>query len=287
MTMTQRYLHALGPAGFHRLAYTEWGDHHRRRVMVCVHGLTRTGRDFDALAQAFEEDYRVVCPDVVGRGRSDWLSDPTHYQYPLYLSDMVALIARLDVDSVDWVGTSMGGLIGMLLAAQPNTPIRRLVLNDIGPYVPGTSLASIATYLGKAPDFPDLDAAADYLSHIHNGFGPLTRDQWQHMAEHSAHRLPEGGYRLAYDPDIAQAFGAPPQTDVALWEYWDRIDCPVLVLRGGDSDLLRPETVDAMRERGPASVETITFRGVGHAPALMASDQIKAIRDWLNATRVD
>lgn len=281
MSMHQRDYLTLAPDGFHRISYTEWEGPDPRRTLVCAHGLTRNGRDFDHLAQALAVRYRVACMDVVGRGSSDWLNDARYYQYPQYLSDAAVLIARLDVDAVDWVGTSMGGVIGLLLAAQPNTPIRRLVLNDIGPSIPRRALLGIAEYLGKAPDFPDLESVADYLSQLHTGFGPLTREQWVHLARHSARRQDDGHYRLSYDPAIADAFNELPNADVDLWEYWDRITCPVLVLRGGDSDLLLPETVAAMRDRGPAPVDVVEFAGVGHAPMLMAADQIAAVRDWL------
>lgn len=281
MNMHQRTYLSLSPDGFHRIAYTEWDGPATGRTVVCAHGLTRTGRDFDDLARALIDRCRVACMDVVGRGASDWLTDGRYYQYPQYLSDAVGLIARLDVDELDWVGTSMGGLLGMLIAAQPNSPIRRLVLNDIGPSIPRQALSGIAEYLGKAPDFADLEAVADYLSQVHTGFGPLTREQWVHLARYSARQFEDGHYRLAYDPAIADAFGDLPSGDVNLWDYWSRITCPVLVLRGAESDLLRPETVAAMRERGPAPVDVVEFAGVGHAPMLMAPDQIAAVRDWL------
>lgn len=280
MSLSQHRLLSLSSAGFHHIAYTQWGRSDNDRVLVCVHGLTRTGRDFDDLAQALESSYRVACPDVVGRGRSDWLPEPELYQFPQYLTDMAVLLARLGAESVDWVGTSMGGIIGMLLAAQPNTPIRRLVLNDIGPFIPKRALQGIGNYLGKAPEFADLEAAADYLSQIHAGFGALTREQWLHMARTSTRKIEGGGYRLAYDPGIAQSSSTQPE-DVRLWDYWDRIHCPVMVIRGGDSDLLLEETLAEMKTRGPDSVASIEFEGVGHAPALMNARQIAAVRDWL------
>jgi len=279
MSLSEHRLLGLSSAGFHRIAYAQWGRPDNDRVLVCVHGLTRTGRDFDALAQALEARYRVACPDVVGRGRSDWLPDPELYQFTQYLTDMAMLVARLNVDAVDWVGTSMGGIIGMLLAAQPNTPIRRLVLNDIGPFIPRAALEGISEYLGKAPKFDDIGAAADYLSQVHSGFGPLSREQWLHLAR-TCTRADGDGYRLAYDPGIAQSSSTRPE-DVDLWAQWDRVDCPVLVLRGAASDLLSPDTLAQMKKRSPKRVDSIEFQGVGHAPALMDEEQIAAVRDWL------
>lgn len=272
----------LGRDGFHRMAYVAWGDGEAAHNVVCVHGLTRNGRDFDALATTLAESRRVVCPDVVGRGQSDWLRDPHQYQTAQYVADMAALIARMDVGWVDWVGTSMGGLIGMALAAQPGSPIRKLVLNDVGPFIPKAALERIAAYCGKAPPFRDGAALEAYLRQVHASFGPLTDDQWQHLAAHGGQRT-EAGIALAYDPGIAVPFEAvDPMTDIDLWSLWDLIRCPVLVLRGETSDLLSQETAAEMAARGPkATIVEIT--GCGHAPALMDPEQIKIVDDWLTA----
>ncbi|UCH75388.1 MAG: alpha/beta hydrolase [Rhodospirillales bacterium] len=280
MPMRARSLAALNPGGFHRITYTEWGAP-ERPALVCVHGMTRNGRDFDVLAAALESDWRIVCPDVVGRGRSDWLTDHRNYGYPQYLADMTALLARLDVDGVDWVGTSMGGLIGMMLAAQPGTPIRRLVINDIGPFIPKAFLERLRDYVGKDPHFADLTALERYLREVHAPFGALDDNQWRHLAEHSARPLPGGGFGLAYDPAIARAaFTAEEPEDVEMWEIWERVACPVLVLRGAESDLLLPETVARMTASKPGC-EIAEIEGCGHAPALMDESQISLIRTWL------
>jgi pimeloyl-ACP methyl ester carboxylesterase len=281
MPMKQKSLACLNPKGFHTVAYTEWGKR-RQPALVCVHGMTRNGRDFDVLAAAVEDRWRVVCPDVVGRGQSSWLPDHQNYGYPQYLSDMTALIARLDVETVDWIGTSMGGLIGMMLAAQPNSPIRRLVINDIGPFIPRAFLARIREYVGKDPRFPDHNALEAYLRQVHAPFGVLDGSHWRHLAEHSARPLEDGGYRLAYDPAVATAaFTSDEPEDVEMWDIWDHVACPVLVLRGARSDLLLPETVQRMTESGPGcDVEEIP--GCGHAPALMAEAQISLVRKWLD-----
>lgn len=282
MPMSEHRLPCLSPAGFHHVAYTRWGRTDASRTVVCVHGLTRNGRDFDRLALNLADAARVVCPDVVGRGRSDWLADPALYGYPLYMADMAALIARLDVDEIDWVGTSMGGLIGMMLAAQPNSPIRRLVINDVGPFVAKAGLERIADYVGRDPVFEDSAALESYLRFILMGFGRLDDADWRHLAEHSARTLPDGRLGLAYDPGIAAAFRDRPVGDVDLWPIWDAIRCPVLVLRGATSDLLRPDTAVEMTRRGPKA-RLVEIAGAGHAPALMDAEQIGIVRRFLFA----
>ncbi|HZS85568.1 MAG TPA: alpha/beta hydrolase [Stellaceae bacterium] len=280
-SMTSHRLACLGPHGFHRIAYVEWPGPPGARTVLCIHGLTRNGRDFDMLAAALSRRWRVVCPDVVGRGKSEWLAHPEDYGYPLYLSDMTALIARLDVAELDIVGTSMGGLIGMMLAAQPGSPIRRLVINDIGPLIAKEGLERIASYVGADPGFDDLAQLEAYLRQVSASFGNLTDAQWRHLAEHGARRRPDGKLGRAYDPGIAGAF-ATIQGDVDLWSVWDKIACPTLVLRGALSDLLRRADAEAMTARGPKA-RLVEFPGIGHAPALMDAEQIGVIEDFLAA----
>lgn len=271
----------LGPHGFHRIAYTEWGEALAPRTLICVHGLTRNGRDFDRLAANLAERWRVFCPDVPGRGRSDWLP-PEDYNYPQYLADMGALIARTGAKEIDWIGTSMGGIIGMHLAAQPNSPIRRLVLNDVGPFVPKAALLRMAEYVGKDPRFATLDELVGYLRKLYAPIGPLSDQDWRHLALQGYRRLEGGGFGLAYDPAIALPLQANSVKDIDLWSVWDAIPCPVLVLRGGESDLLLAKTVAEMQKRGP-TVKLVEIPGVGHAPALMAENWIAVVRDWLLA----
>jgi pimeloyl-ACP methyl ester carboxylesterase len=278
--MSERSFLGLSAAGFHRVAYTQWGRDDAARTVLCVHGLTRNGRDFDPLALALADRRRVACPDVVGRGKSAWLPIPALYGYPQYCADMAALIARMEVDQVDWVGTSMGGLIGLMLAAQPNNPIRRLVINDVGPLISKVGLQRIADYVGKDPVFEDVAAVEAYLRFTLMGFGRLTDGQWRHLAEHSARQRPDGLLGLAYDPGIADAFKAQPMQDVDLWALWDRVTCPVLVLRGAESDLLTAETAEEMTRRGPGA-RIVEIPHTGHAPALMNEEQIAVIRSFL------
>lgn len=280
MSMSMGSIRCLGPHGFHAMAYAEWQGPPDAPTLVCVHGLTRNGRDFDALAEALAAHYRVVCPDVVGRGRSEWLSHPEDYGYPLYLADMAALLARLDVPEVDWVGTSMGGLIGMLMAALPGAPIRRLIVNDVGPLIAREGLERIASYVGRDPGFSDIGALEAHLREVARSFGPLSDAEWRHLAAHSVRSKPDGMLGLAYDPRIGDAFKDVALGDIDLWAQWDAIRVPTLVLRGAESDLLRRADAEAMTRRGPRA-KLVEFPGIGHAPALMAADQIAVIRDFL------
>ena len=269
-----------GPDRRYGMAYTAFGRADAARTIICVHGLTRNSRDFDVLAQALAGDARVICPDIVGRGRSDWLDDPEHYSLPTYVSHMSQLIAHLGVSRVDWIGTSMGGLIGMVVAAQEGSPVDRLVLNDVGPLVPKAALARIGVYLGLALIFPTLAELEAHLRQIHAPFGPLTDAQWAHLARHSARARPDGQVVLNYDPEIAVPFRTAMPEDVDLWSFWDQIRCPVQVLRGAMSDLLLKETAIEMTRRGPETT-LVEFDGVGHAPALLDDIQIRVVRDWL------
>ncbi|HQZ01167.1 MAG TPA: alpha/beta hydrolase [Thauera sp.] len=281
----ERDVQCIGPHGLHRMAYTEWGDPDNPRVVLCAHGLTRNGRDFDDLAQTLADDFRVVCPDVVGRGRSDWLGVKSDYGFPLYVSDMITLIARLDVQQLSWVGTSMGGIIGMLVASQPHTPIGRLVLNDVGPVITAVSLQRIGPYVGTAPRFATMDEAEAYIRLVSAPFGPLTDAQWRHLTNYSVRPMggAEGGFAMIYDPALGDIFRQTPATeDIDLWPVYERIACPALALRGADSDLLERSTFEAMAARGPRAT-TVEFEGVGHAPMLMDPAQIEVVRAFLLA----
>jgi pimeloyl-ACP methyl ester carboxylesterase len=281
---SRKQILGLSENGFHRVSYTEWGDPLAAHVVVCVHGLTRNARDFDVLAQVLAPRCRVLCPDVVGRGHSDWLARKENYAYPQYLADMTVLLGRATEHlppggQVDWVGTSMGGLIGILAAAQAKHPIRRLVVNDIGPFVPKAALERIAQYVGKPVRFASLAEAVQYVRTISAPFGPLTDAQWRHLTLHSVRQAAGGNWIMRYDPAIAHAFAGQLE-DVMLWTHWDRIDCPVLVLRGSLSDVLLPATAEEMTRRGPRA-QVIEFPGVGHAPALMSLDQVEPVCAFL------
>jgi pimeloyl-ACP methyl ester carboxylesterase len=281
----------LSASGFHRVSYTEWGDPQAAHVVICVHGLTRNARDFDTLAQALAPYCRVLCPDVVGRGQSDWLARKEDYAYPQYLADMTALIARASAGlppaaRIDWVGTSMGGLIGIALAAQPGHPIGRLVLNDVGPFVPKAALERLALYVGKAPRFPSFADAERYVRVVSASFGPLTDAQWRHLTEHNTRREDDGCWVMNYDPGIAHTLTQSPPEDISLWPLWDRIDCPTLVIRGERSDVLLRATADEMLRRRPGT-RLLELPGIGHAPALMDPAQVDAILRFLLEPRPD
>ena len=234
--MTPRLASYLGLSlsGFHRLAYWEWGPRDAERTLICVHGLTRQGRDFDILARTFaRQGWRVICPDLVGRGQSGWLAQPAGYTLLQYGADMNALLARLDVEEVDWVGNSLGGLIAMMLAAQPATPIRRLVINDIGPYIPGAALRRLGVYLNAPPPrFADLAEAEHYIRTTLAPFGALNDDHWRHLAEHSVRPDGNGGLLRHHDPGIAKAYRPWRLGSIMMWDLWDKVRCPVLLLRG-------------------------------------------------------
>jgi pimeloyl-ACP methyl ester carboxylesterase len=294
---TLNYVPCPDASGGHRTAYWQWGDAAAPHVVVCVHGVSRQGRDFDVLAQSLVEraagKLRVVCPDVAGRGQSDWLKDPMGYQLPAYVGDMLALLGQISqhakVETLDWVGTSMGGLIGMGVAGTPKlplpAPVRRLVLNDVGPAIEWKSIQRIQGYLGQTGRFDDVQQAADAMWKISTAFGPHTPDQWMALSRHMVKPLPEGGVTLHYDPGIAvpvkgMTEEATVQGTQALWQLYDNIHARVLVTRGADSDLLSKETAIAMTQRGPRA-SLVEFPGVGHAPTFVQPDQVEAVALFL------
>jgi pimeloyl-ACP methyl ester carboxylesterase len=277
----------LSGRGLHRMAYWEWGDPANDTVLVCVHGLTRQGRDFDVVARTMVDHYRVVCPDVVGRGRSDWLQDPMGYVLPQYAADMVTLLARLNARTVHWLGTSMGGVIGLGVAALQGSPVSKLVLNDVGPKLDPAGIARIGGYVGQIRRWKTLDEAADAIWAISTGFGPHSREQWLELTRP---QLKADGEALVprSDPAIAVPFKAiTPEAaaagEAALWQAYDAVRCPTLLLRGAQSDLLSRDTAREMSERGPRA-QLVEFAGVGHAPTLVQPHQVRAVREFLLAS---
>ena len=281
MSPAQRHVQCASGAGLHRIAYLEWGRADNPEVLVCVHGLTRCARDFDSLARALADRYRVVCPDVAGRGDSDRLADPMLYGIPQYVADMVTLIARLDVERVHWVGTSMGGLVGMALAAQQGTPVAKLVVNDAGPVIAKAALERIGAYLGMAPPLPDFAAAEKLVRAVSAPFGPHSDEEWRFLTEVVVRGNADGSYRFHYDPRIAEPYRRNmPDRDLELWPLWDAIRCPTLLIRGAQSDLLSKATAEQMTRRGPKA-RLVELAGIGHAPTLMHADQISLVREFL------
>lgn len=278
--MRQKSLLALGASGFHRLAYREWGDPANPRVLVCVHGLTRNSHDFDYLGGALADEWRVVCPDMAGRGDSQWLDNPADYNFATYRSDCAQLIARLDVEEIDWLGTSMGAVIGMSLAAAAGSPIRRLIANDMGPVVSGAALERIAGYIGGDPRFPDLDAVERAFRRSMTTFGIRDPEHWRHIVRTSVQPVGDGSWRLNFDPAVARVFIEAGFDDASFWDLWDVIRIPVLAIHATDSDVLSYETAAQMTKRGPRA-ELVEIPNCGHAPMLMEEEQIALIRDWL------
>lgn len=276
------------PAGLHRVAYKEWGDPHNPKVLVCVHGVTRVGDDFDHLARALCDRYRVVCPDIAGRGRSERLRDPSHYVIPQYVADMVTLIARVtapgDAREVHWFGTSMGGLIGMVLASLEGTPVSRMLINDIGPVLDQGAMQRIGEYIGQDIRFPSFEAGAEYVKAVSMSFGPHTEEEWFKLSSDVLRQEPDGQWVRHYDLGLAQPFKAitperAASDEAQLWAAWDAIRCPTLLVRGEHSDLLSRETAAEMTARGPKP-RLVEIPGVGHAPTFIQASQIAIAREF-------
>ncbi len=286
MTQPQiKSVQCLSPAGLHKVSYKEWGDPTNGKVLVCVHGLTRVSGDFDKIAAELCKEYRVVCPDIVGRGQSEWLRDPQHYDIPQYANDMITMLAKVNADTVDWIGTSMGGFIGMAIASLPGNPIRKLVLNDIGPGLETETLGRISEYVGQELRFPTIGEAETYIRSIAASFGPHTDDEWRTLAANVLRQLDDGQWTRHHDLAMAASFKNVYVTNVGetqanTWREYDAITCPTLLIRGADSLLLSVAVAKEMTERGPKA-QLIEFAGVGHAPTLMKADQIAAVKDFL------
>jgi pimeloyl-ACP methyl ester carboxylesterase len=281
----RKSVQCLSPGGLHRMSYKEWGDPDNSKVLICAHGITRVSDDFDAMAQALSEHYRVICPDIAGRGHSDWLSNPQYYQIPQYVSDMVTLIARLNAQTVDWFGTSMGGLIGLALASLPDSPIRKLILNDVGPALNLDAIMRIGEYIGQDVRFDTFDEAVAYIREISQSFGPHSEVQWHKLSSDVLRQNKDGQWIRHYDLTLAIPVQATTpeiaaQAQTLLWTAYDAIKCPTLVLRGAESDLLTAEAAQQMTQRGPRA-ELIEIAGVGHAPTFVHQEQIALARDFL------
>jgi len=276
------HFRGLSAHGFHRVVCYEWGARDNANVVICVHGIGRNGRDFDVLGEALAPTHRVLAVDMPGRGASEWLRDPMDYVAPTYLATLTALIAASGVDEVSWVGTSMGALLGIMAASLPGTPVRKLVVNDAGPVIEPAALARIGQYFGSDPSFATYEELKAWFKVISAPFGPLTDAQWEHVARTNARQRPDGSWSVGYDPGIAVPFRAQP-TAPDLWPLWNAIACPTLVLRGAESDLLSSATARAMSERGPRP-RIVEFAGVGHAPMLLARDQVDVVVGFLGST---
>ena len=286
---THHFVQCISAGGLHSMAYKQWGDPDNPKVLVCVHGVTRVSGDFDALARALCDEYRVICPDIVGRGRSGQLACKNLYQIPQYVSDIVTLLARVlkpgDVQAVHWLGTSMGALIGLVLASLPGNPVRKLILNDIGPTLNPVALARIGDYIGQDVRFPSFDLAAKFIRDVSVTFGEHSEQEWQKLAADVLRQDADGTWIRHYDLDLALPFkAATPESaksdEALLWAAYDAIRCPTLLVRGAESDLLSRETAQAMSARGPKA-QLVEVPGVGHAPTFTHADQIAIARQFL------
>ncbi len=279
--MRQGTYETRGVFGTCRLAYVEWGNNKNPNVMICVHGLTGNARDFDFLAARLSATHRVIALDIPGRGNSDWLADANFYTYETYSAIVLAFIAHLDVQNINWIGTSMGGILGMMLAATPGNRIGKMVINDVGPFLPRAALQRIALYLSMDFQFQNAKQIEQHLRRVHEPFGPLTDAQWAHLAHHSSVQDKTGNWRLKYDPAIVLPFKTLADDDISFWPVWDAITCAVLLIRGQNSDILLSATAREMLTRGPQT-ELVEFAKIGHAPALMDIEQIGVIEKWFN-----
>jgi len=264
----------------HKLAFVDWNESAKNTV-VCMHGLISNSRDFDYLAAKLLSDFRVISIDMPGRGDSDWLQDKSLYQYPVYIADILALLKSLDISQVDWIGTSMGGVAGMSLAADYPDMIRSLVLNDIGPEIPGKALAKMRKYIGMSPAFSDLASAKRHLQVIYKNFGVVDDEHWDHLINHTTYIDENKKYKLKYDPQIAETFTVNQENpeDIIFWDLWNKIRCPTLLIHGTQSDILLQSTVDKMAKRH--NMDIYKMYDVGHAPALVDNEEIEHIYQWL------
>lgn len=291
MAYTEKSLQCLNSQGYHRIVYNDWGDENAAPV-ICVHGLTGNGHDFDYIARDLvKHGFRLIAVDLPGRSRSDFLSNPLDYNYNQYCSDLMALLAHLDLTepkSVDWLGISLGGLLGIRLAGMDGTPIRRMILNDVGPEVPQSALDFIHQVISQKYVFNTIDDMEERMRQTRGlTWGPITDEQWHHMAEHNARALDDGSLTYGYDPEIAKIFETEPTGDANLWLYWERIKCPVQVIHGAQSVVLTPEILQLMHDSFHGkSFDVAQFADCGHVPSLMDGHQIEVVRKWLKDTPV-
>jgi len=280
--MREKSFLGLNPQGFHKVAYQEWGEADNPNVVLCVHGLTRNAGDFYWLAKALARKYRVICPDMVGRGNSDYFYDGSRYNYAQYMSDLNALMVRLEVGSLYWVGTSMGGLIGMMIGALSQNPIKAMVMNDIGPFVPSKGLERLAKYVPKAHVFNTFEAATHFLKSTLLGCNDLTDAQWKQLTDQSmVWDGIEKRWTVRYDPQVAATIPTKNFTDIDFWAHWDRLHMPILALQGAESDILVQSTLQQMASK--ARVTTHSFPKQGHALSLATEEQIHIIQEWFDA----
>ena len=282
---SHKTVQCISPAGLHTMAYQEWGDPHNPNVLLCIHGVTRVSNDFDQLARALCDTYRIVCPDVVGRGSSSWLRDPQYYVVSQYVSDMTTLLARLNAETVSLFGTSMGGLIGMILGSLQGNTLHKLILNDVGPSLNQDALNRIGDYIGADMRFPTFEEAAAYIRTVSTSFGEHTEAEWHKLASDVLRQNKDGEWIRHYDLNLAIPFKSLTDemfnlSQMQLWAAYERITCPTLLVRGAESDLLTQEIALTMTQCGPKA-KLVELPGVGHAPTFIHADQIDIVKRFL------
>lgn len=286
MSFTSHYVACVG----REIHYTEWGAQHEN-VVIAWHGLARTGRDMDELAEHLSARYRVICPDTIGRGLSQWSPRPAQeYCLRFYARLAVALLDQLGIARAHWVGTSMGGAIGTVCASGLFQPamkqrILSLTLNDNAPQLADAAIARIRAYAGNPPSFNTLRELEAFFRVVYKPYGWLSDAQWRRLTETSARRLPDGRITPHYDPAMVQQFISHPN-DYLIWDHYDAIEVPVLCLRGAESDLVLRETTQAMLSRGPGALglaQVIEIEGCGHAPALNVPAQLERVSAFIDA----
>lgn len=284
--MQEKYFWGATEDGFHKIVYREYGQR-GKPVLVAVHGLTRNCFDFHFLAQSLQDSFHVFALDMVGRGNSDYV-DPKHYTYPQYIMDLTAFLARIDVPEVYWIGTSMGGLLGMIMGSFKNTPIRKLILNDVGPMVTSSVIKRLLDYAGIQLKAPTRQHMIDMARQVYAPFGFIQEKDWQELMAYNIHEQQDGSYTLAYDPLVTKQLedqgdnhsDRDEEGNLTLWSYWEKLTCPVYVINGLKSDLLTPSILNKMASRGP-SFQYYGVPDAGHAPWLIEDDICHRIREWL------
>ena len=268
------------PAGTHQMVYYEWGNPQNPRVLVCLHGLTRNSRDFDFLAAALHNDYRILAPDLIGRGKSDWLKDPELYTIHQYVADMMGWMHQLGLKEVDWLGVSLGGIIGMLIAGLPHSPVQHLALVDIGPIVKRTSVVHLSSEVAENPVFKSLGELKDFLKKTYATTGTMESYHWDHLLAYDHITLPDGTFARAYDPELFRSFVPMQHEDIVFWPVFEALHLPMFVLHGEKSVVLTPDICAEMKRLQP-SITFVDLPGITHAPSMMDEKHIGLVKQWL------
>ncbi|WP_341754327.1 alpha/beta hydrolase [Candidatus Tisiphia endosymbiont of Dioctria rufipes] len=270
----------------HKIAYLEFGYPNNENVIICVHGLTRNAHDFDKIAMALSDNFRVIAIDYPGRGDSDVFKTKKHYNYQVYVKDTVLFFKKLAINNCIWLGTSMGGIIGYVLASKYKELIKAMIINDVGPFIPAAPLVKIGQYAGQTPSFVDLVSAKQHLKLIYSQFGISSEEDWDHLTKYSFIKIQDGKYKMHYDPGIIQGMNANADKpkNVDIWTIWNKIVCKLLVIHGAKSEILQQDTIEKMKKTRDFDLFVVDY--AGHTPSLMTDDQISYIKSWVNALKI-